>query len=111
MPTNTTTETMLSSIESLSLPAEEQEFTKVPGGYEVSYKGSKWFTGTKPNHDFIPPKDFRFPGNTTEVPINPKGPTEIPQSLTADYNDVSYRLLISGPEDSESLSSTGSSTS
>ncbi|RDW83530.1 TauD-domain-containing protein [Coleophoma crateriformis] len=94
MSTNTTIETVLNSIENLSLPVEKQEFTKVPGGYEVSYKGSKWFTGTKPNHDFIPPKDFRFPGNTTAVPINPKGPTEMPQTLTADYTDYRFKHFL-----------------
>jgi hypothetical protein len=94
MSTNTTTETVLNNIKNLSLPVEEQIFTKVPGGYEVSYKGSKWFTGTKPNHDFIPPKAFTFPGNTTEVPINLKGQTEIPQALTTDYTGVSFRSPV-----------------
>lgn len=87
---STVTETLTKPFESLSLPAEEQpRYNKVHGGYEVEFKGSKWFTGTIPNEDYVPPKDFVFPGNSTPVELNSKGQTEIPQKLTADYTGVS----------------------
>ncbi len=92
MSTTTFTETLTKPLEALSLPVEEQpRYTKVHGGYEVEFKGSKWFTGTIPNDEYIPPKDFVFPGNIAEVKLNPKGQTELPQKLTADYTDVSDR--------------------
>jgi hypothetical protein len=91
MSTTTVTETVPVTAETLTLPInDEPQYSKVPGGWEVKFKGYKWFTGTAPNLDFVPPSDFKFPGNLSAVAINPKGPTELPQELTADYIDVSF---------------------
>ncbi|CZR58592.1 uncharacterized protein PAC_08484 [Phialocephala subalpina] len=91
MSTSTITEALTKPLEALSLPVEEQPlYSKVPGGWEVEFKGHKWFTGTIPNDEYTPPKDFVFPGNSSPVPLNPKGQTEIPQKLTADYTDYEF---------------------
>lgn len=33
----------------------------------------------------MPPKDFKFPDALKEVPINPKGPTEVPLKTAREY--------------------------
>jgi hypothetical protein len=93
MATNTVTDTVAEHLEALAFPMEDQQrFTKVPGGFEVERAGSKWFTGTAPNADYVPPKEFEFiKKNLTPLPLNPKNSTEIPQKLNADYTDVSYQ--------------------
>jgi hypothetical protein len=86
---STTTITGTKPAETLTLPVNDQpRYTKVPGGYEVEFKGYKWFTGTIPNEDFVPPKDFKISPMSQEVPINPNGQTELPQKLNADYTNV-----------------------
>ena len=95
MATSTITETVPSTTENLTVPInEEPKYTKIPGGWEVEFKGYKWFTGTKPNTQYVPPEDFKVLKNTQEVPINPKGQTEMPQTLTADYSDVRLCGLV-----------------
>ena len=89
MATTTATEAATKQMETLSLSTDGPTYKHVPGGYEVEHAGKKWFTGTLPNLDYEPPKDFKFPGNTVNVPLNPKGQTEMPQKLYADYTDVS----------------------
>lgn len=103
MTTTTVTENIsnISSIlEKVSLPTDviptldatidkAPKYTKVPGGFEVEHKGYKWFTGTIPNPDYVPPKDFTYPPNYDELPLNPDGQIELPQKLVADYTDVS----------------------
>jgi len=89
MSSTTTIETDLTNAETLALRHDDQpNYKNVPGGFEVEAKGSKWFTSSVPNTDYIPPKEFKFPGNTSIVAINPTGPTEIPQKLLADYTKV-----------------------
>jgi hypothetical protein len=92
MATNTLTGIVVKPAETLTLPAESSK--QVPGGFEVEYAGSKWFTGTASNPNYVPPKDFTFPGNTEAVSLNPQGPTEMPQKLTADYTDVSLHAYL-----------------
>lgn len=48
-------------------------------------------TSCIPNPDFIPPEDFVFPPTLQEVPINPKGPTEIPVKTHCDYTKDKYK--------------------
>ncbi|RFU28342.1 hypothetical protein B7463_g8009, partial [Scytalidium lignicola] len=93
MSTTTTTETK--PAETLALPVDDQPcYTKVPGGYNVEFKGYKWFTGTIPNTDFVPPEGFKISPMSQEVPINPKGPTELPQKLNADYTNYKYKHYL-----------------
>lgn len=88
---STTTATEIKPAETIILPLNDQpRYTKVPGGYSVEFKGYKWFTGTIPNDDFVPPENFKISPMSQEVPINPKGQTELPQKLNADYTDVSF---------------------
>ncbi|KIX02484.1 uncharacterized protein Z518_08425 [Rhinocladiella mackenziei CBS 650.93] len=51
----------------------------------------KTWSCTEPNPDFVPPKDFELPSTLAEVPLNPKGPTEIPQKTARDYNTEDYK--------------------
>ena len=88
MSTTTITQPAPAETKTLSPVEDKHSYNKVPGGWNVEYKGYKWFTGTKPNEDYVPPKDFKFKANTQEVPLNPKGQTEMPQKLTADYTNV-----------------------
>lgn len=94
MSTGTITETLTKPLEALSAPIvkEKPQYSEVSGGWEVEFKGSKWFTGTIANQEYTPPEDFVFPGNSSPVELNAKGQTEIPQKLTADYTDVSKLL-------------------
>lgn len=86
---STTTVTETKPAEKLTLPINDKpHYTKVPGGWEAEFKGYKWFTGTIPNDDFVPPEDFEISGMSEKVPINPKGQTELPQKLHVDYNGV-----------------------
>ncbi|KAI9710160.1 MAG: hypothetical protein M1820_002962 [Bogoriella megaspora] len=52
---------------------------------------SKVYTSYIPNADFVPPKDFVFLSSLQEVPINPKGPTEIPEKTKRDYAKEEYK--------------------
>jgi hypothetical protein len=89
MSSTSFTETATTNAKTLNLPTDDQpHYKKIPGGFEIQAKGSKWFTSTVPNTDYVPPKDFTFPRNTSAVAVNPVGPTEIPQKLSADYINV-----------------------
>ncbi|KAF2107702.1 hypothetical protein BDV96DRAFT_693192 [Lophiotrema nucula] len=93
MATTTVTETK--PAETISLSVEDKpKYTKVPGGWEVSYKGYTWFTGTIPNEDFVPPPDFEISSMSEQVPINPKGQTELPQKLNVDYTKYKYEHFL-----------------
>ncbi len=72
------TETITKAAETIGLPVEVE--SKPKPKYHSSLK--------EPNLNYVPPKDFKVPGNTDAVPINPKGPTELPQTLNVDYSDV-----------------------
>lgn len=47
---------------------------------------STYKTWLVPNDEFIPPKDVQIPPSLAEVPINPKGPTEIPLKVSQSNN-------------------------
>ncbi|KAF3400166.1 Alpha-ketoglutarate-dependent sulfonate dioxygenase [Penicillium rolfsii] len=40
--------------------------------------------------DWEPPKDFVFPSTMVELPLNPRGPTEVPQKTRRDYAKEDY---------------------
>ena len=52
---------------------------------------SKIHTSFTPNETFVPPEDFAFLLTLQEVPINPKGPTEIPMKTKHDYAKDDYK--------------------
>ena len=52
---------------------------------------SKIHSSYIPNADFVPPKDFAFLPTLQEVPIKPKGPTEIPLQTQTDYTKEDYK--------------------
>ncbi len=47
----------------------------------------------KPNVNFVPPANFRYPDAVAELPLNPKGPTELPWKLHWDFTGVSLADL------------------
>ena len=53
-------------------------------------------TSFTPNADFVPPEDFAFLPTLQEVPISPKGPTEIPMKTQHDYtkDDYKYKAFL-----------------
>jgi sulfonate dioxygenase len=57
----------------------------------VTVTAGKIFTSCVPNPDFVPPQGFKFPSSLQEVPINPKGPTEIPLKTQHDYTKEDYK--------------------
>ena len=57
----------------------------------VPVQAARYHTSAVPNPDFEPPKDFKFPDGLREVPINPKGPTEVPMKTLLDYDKVEVR--------------------
>ncbi|KAK3648794.1 hypothetical protein LTR56_007234 [Elasticomyces elasticus] len=91
----TTTVTEIASTESFLFKVQDKPtYTKVPGGWEAAHKGYKWFTGTVPNDNFVPPQDFEISQQSEKVSINPKGQTELPQKLNVDYNNYKYESLL-----------------
>ncbi len=70
-----------------------EHLKKAPGGYEVEYKGFKWFTRTSSNAECTLPQDFVFQINTAPVTLNPQGQTKIQQKLLTEYADMNPRGL------------------
>jgi hypothetical protein len=64
---------------------------------KTTLSGAKYNTAVVENHEFVPPKDFVLPDNLVSVPINPKGPTEVPVKTYFDYskpeNEVRCRSM------------------
>ena len=56
---------------------------------------SKVLTSATQSPDFIPPKEVIFPPYLLNVPLNPHGPTEIPQKTVLDYGrpDIAVRRV------------------
>ncbi|ETN44609.1 uncharacterized protein HMPREF1541_10279 [Cyphellophora europaea CBS 101466] len=65
---------------------------------KTTLSGARYHTCVVENHDFVPPKDFEFPGNLVPVQINPKGPTEVPVKTFVDYskpeNEYRYKDFL-----------------
>lgn len=92
---STTTVIEIQPTESLAPPVHDKpHYTKVPGGWEAEFKGYKWFTGTIPNDDFVPPEGFEISAMSEKVPVNPKGQTELPQKLHIDYAGYKYNHFL-----------------
>lgn len=53
---------------------------------KYALSGARYHTAAIENPDFVPPSDFQFPDNLQPVPINPKGPTEVPVKTYLDYS-------------------------
>lgn len=45
----------------------------------------RYHTSLVENFGYVPPEDFTFPDALKEVPINPKGPTEVPLKTAKEY--------------------------
>jgi len=77
------TETITKAAETIGLPVEKGE------------SKPRWHSSLKePNLNYVPPKDFKVPGNTVAVPLNPKGPTELPQTLNVDYTNYEFEDFL-----------------
>ena len=48
-------------------------------------------TSFTPNTDFVPLEEFAFLPTLQEVPVNPKGPTEIPMKTQHNYTKDDYK--------------------
>ncbi|KAK9233718.1 hypothetical protein V1525DRAFT_415617 [Lipomyces kononenkoae] len=57
----------------------------------LALQPTKYRTSHVPNHDFVPPKDFKFTANMVEVPLNPLGSTEIPRATFGNYGKENYK--------------------
>ena len=58
---------------------------------------SKIDTSFTPNANFLPPEDFAFLPTLQRVPINPKGPTEIPLKTQLEYTNNGYKYKDFSP--------------
>ncbi|KIW01858.1 uncharacterized protein PV09_06707 [Verruconis gallopava] len=62
-----------------------------PSVASVPLAAAKIYTSCVPNLDFVPPPDFKIPESLQQVPINPRGPTEIPLKTQHDYSTQDYK--------------------